>query len=181
MSNATPASSTNQNRDSMAENGAILRAIEEMPHCNESAPRIQPRIACWVLAAAVSLLAGCETPAPQKSVVAPPATPRPAPEAKPPPVTEPAKPPPPAVSAGALLRQATWEALPDWREENPAPAWGALIESCGALRNQDAWRNICTVAAQIKDPDPETARRFFEFNFTPYRSEERRVGKECRL
>ena len=168
MSNATPASSHNQNRDSMAENGAILRAVEEMPHFNESAPKIQPRLARWILGAAFMLLAGCETPAPQKPVVAPASTPIPAPVARPAPVPESAKPVPPAVSTGAVLRQATWNNLPDWREDNLASAWDAFLESCGALRNQDAWRNICAVAAQIRNPDRETARRFFEFNLTPY-------------
>jgi membrane-bound lytic murein transglycosylase A len=168
MSSATPASSRNQNRDSMAEIGAILRTIEEMPHFNQSAPRIQPRLACWMLVFVVSLLAGCETPAPQKPAVAPAPTPKPATAAKPAPVPEPAKPLPPTLSTGAELRQATWDNLPDWREDNLAAAWGAFFESCGALRNQDAWRDMCTVAAQINDPDQETARRFFEFNFTPY-------------
>lgn len=168
MSNATPASSNNQNKDSMAGNGAILRAVETMPHFNESAPRIQPRRACWMLGAALALLAGCETLAPQKPVVAPASTPAPAPAAKPVPVPEPAKPVPPAASTGSALRQTTWDSLPDWGEDNPASAWGAFLESCDALRNQEAWRDICTVAAQIRNPDPITARRFFEFNFTPY-------------
>lgn len=164
MSNATPASSNNQNRDSMAENGAILRAVEEMPHFNESAPRIQPYLACWILGAVLALLAGCETLTPQQPVVAPAPAPAPAPAAKP----EAAKPVPPAVGTVSGLRKATWDSLPDWREDNPASAWSAFLESCSALRTQEAWRDICAVAAQIRNPDPNTARRFFEFNFTPH-------------
>ena len=148
----------------MVENGAILCAVEKMPHFNQSVPKIQPRLARWILGAAFTLLAGCETLEPQKPVLIP----APAPTAKSVPAPEPAKPVPPAVSTGSALRQASWDNLPDWREENPASAWGALLESCGALKNQDAWRDICTVAARIENPDQETARRFFESNFTPY-------------
>jgi membrane-bound lytic murein transglycosylase A len=68
-----------------------------------------------------------------------------------------------------LLRQAAWPGLPGWREENPALAWDAFLTSCDALREKEAWRDVCTVGLQINKPDRDTARRFFEINFTPYR------------
>ncbi len=166
MSNATPASSSNHNRDSMAANGAILGAFETMPHFNESAPKLQSRATRWMLGVPLALLAGCETLAPQAPVAIP--APVAASPAKPVAAPEPDKPSPPATVDTWVLRRATWSDLPEWRAENPGRAWDALLASCGALKSQAAWRDICTVAAQIRNPDHETARRFFEFNFTPY-------------
>ncbi len=176
-SNATPASSNNQNSDSMAEIGAILRAIREMPHCNESSLKLQPRPAHWLACALLALLAGCETLPPQEPLVTP-APPSPASAVKPAPSQQPIKPPPSAAGTGSVLRQAKWDELPDWRADNPALAWDAFRESCGALGNQDAWREVCTAAAQIRNPDRETARRFFEFNFAPYQLVDPDSGSE---
>ena len=161
-----PASSNNQNRESMAGISVILRAIEKMPHFNESALKIQPRLARWVICAALTLQSGCETLAPPETVVTLPETPEPVAVAKPPAIPQATKPAPRATSS--LLWQASWDDLPDWHGENPATAWDAFRESCGALGNQDAWRDICAAAARIRNPDRESARRFFEFNFTPY-------------
>lgn len=150
----------------MAANGAILGAVETMPHFNESARQLQSRMTRWVLGVALTLLAGCETLAPQTPGAIPaPAT---APAGKPLAVPRPDKPSPPATVGGSALRRATWDDLPEWSAHNPVRAWDAFLASCGALRSQAAWRDICTVAAQIRNPDHETARRFFEFNFTPY-------------
>jgi membrane-bound lytic murein transglycosylase A len=66
------------------------------------------------------------------------------------------------------MHPAGWDELPGWRDDNPAEAWGALLASCGALKAQSAWRDLCTVASQMASPDRETARRFFQENFTPY-------------
>jgi membrane-bound lytic murein transglycosylase A len=37
------------------------------------------------------------------------------------------------------------------------------------LEKQDAWREACSAAARIENPDREAARRFFEAHFTPFR------------
>jgi membrane-bound lytic murein transglycosylase A len=66
------------------------------------------------------------------------------------------------------MHPAAWGDLPGWREDNPAAAWGAFLRSCGALKAQSAWRDVCSVALQMTPPDRETARRFFQENFTPY-------------
>ena len=119
------------------------------------------------------VLAGCEAVAP-----------RPAPPA-PPPVTKPepspgvpvAKPPVAAGLAGAM-RQATWSQLPGWEAEDPAQAWDAFLASCRTLASQDAWRDLCAVADSIKSPDRDTARRFFEFNLTPFQLTQADGGEE---
>lgn len=134
---------------------------------SESALKIQSRASHWIVYGTVLLLAGCETLAPSKP--APPvAVPPSPPTAKPAPVPEITRPAPPAAATGAALRQAVWDDLPGWREDDPALAWDAFLASCGTLKNQESWRDVCTVALQISKPDRAAARRFFEFNFTPY-------------
>lgn len=108
-------------------------------------------LSLWALLA----LAGCET-----------IQPHPVPPAPPPRETPP--PQPPAPSEAGMLRQASWNDLPEWRAEDPAQAWDAFQASCRALEKQGAWRDLCTVAASIRSPDSEAARRFFEQNFTPF-------------
>lgn len=104
-------------------------------------------------------LAGCESTQPKP---APPPAPKPAP-----PRATPA-PKPPAAGMAGTLRQASWQDLPEWQEENPALAWESLLISCRALAKQDAWREVCSAADGIPNPDREQARRFFELNFTPF-------------
>ena len=149
----------------MAANGAILGAIRQMLHFNEPKSKFQLR-ARWILGAAFALLAACETPAPQKPPVPPAPPPPPAAATAPSTVPETPKPAPPARSA--TLQGTTWADLPEWRENDPALAWSAFLESCSVLVNHDAWRSICSLAQRSVKPDRETARRFFEFHFTPY-------------
>ena len=111
----------------------------------------------------LAALAGCETVAPR------PAPPEPPPVARPaPPAEIPAVKPPPAAGLAGVIRQASWGDLPGWQADDPAQAWEAFLASCRTLAKQDAWRDICAVAERIKSPDRETARRFFEFNLTPF-------------
>ena len=134
------------------------------PDCNKLP--LRPIIAA--LLAAATLLA-CRA-APEKPAAPPPA-PAPATTAPAPATTQPE--PPPATQAtpplaGSHLRRGTWTDLPGWRDDDPAAAWGALLTSCGALRSQDAWRQVCAAASALQRPDREQARRFFETQFTPY-------------
>ena len=111
--------------------------------------------------AALLVLAGCETvkpppePAPPKEPPAPPKEPPPAPK------------PPPAGMAG-VLRQASWEQLPGWREDDPSAAWQAFLTSCKSLSRQEAWQGACAAAQAAGQPRREAARAFFEFHFTPF-------------
>ncbi len=143
-------------------NRRILHVVGEMRHFTESAPKIQPALR-WVFLSAALWLAGCETLAPTP---APPAPAAPPPAAKPAPA--PVVTPPPAPPGAGVLRPASWADLPDWREDNPALAWDAFLASCGTLKNQEHWRDICAVALRISTPDRDAARLFFELNFTPY-------------
>jgi len=136
-----------------------------MPHSSESFTGRQMRGVRALALIALPVLAGCETlkrePAPPPVAPTPPlVTPAPPPKEAPP-----ARPP---AAEAAVLRQATWSDLPQWQAEDPALAWEAFLASCDALAAQAGWRDACTVARSIARPDRDTARRFFEENFTPF-------------
>ena len=67
-----------------------------------------------------------------------------------------------------MLRQASWNDLPEWQAEDPEQAWAAFQASCRALGKPGAWQDVCAAAAGLSSPDREAARRFFEGNFTPF-------------
>jgi membrane-bound lytic murein transglycosylase A len=115
----------------------------------------------------LALLAACDTLLPAK----PPATPAPSPTpavvpAVPAPTVE--TPAPKPAAAFNPLRATTWDAIPNWRDDNPQLAWDAFLTGCGALKTQPAWQPVCSAAATLGIPSRETAMRFFESNFTPY-------------
>ncbi len=163
-----PASSNNQISDSMIMTGGIRSVVGKMRHFNESAAKIQPAL-CWLCLGASLWLAGCESLAPPPVPPTHPPVVAPAPplaaKSVPPPVTTPVS---PAPGAG-VMRPASWADLPEWREDNPVLAWDAFLGSCGTLKNQEHWREVCNVALNIGKPGRDSARRFFELNFTPYR------------
>jgi membrane-bound lytic murein transglycosylase A len=132
-----------------------------MADFNESAPENQLRVLRWLGIVALALVAGCKSPGPEK----PAAPPAPAPVVVPVPLPEqptaPAQPPP-------HLRATTWDALPGWQQDDPAEAWSALLASCSALARQQAWTEVCAAAAEVRETDRETARRFFEGRFAPF-------------
>jgi len=118
---------------------------------------------------ALALLAACETLTPGKPPVT--ATPTPPPVASvPAPVPAPteATPAPKPPAPASALRATGWDAVANWREDNPQLAWSAFIGSCGALKNQAAWQSVCSVATALQEPTREMVVRFFETNFTPY-------------
>jgi len=120
-------------------------------------------------ATALALLAACETLTPGKPPVTatptpPPVASVPAPVPAPTEVTPAPKPPAPA----SALRATGWDAVANWREDNPQLAWSAFIGSCSALKNQAAWQSVCSVATALQEPTREMVVRFFETNFTPY-------------
>ncbi len=81
--------------------------------------------------------------------------------------------PSPPAPTGPVFTPVTWSDLPGWREDRVQSAWPALEASCRALianpKSRAAWQPTCSQAARITSPDDETARRFFEAHFSPYR------------
>src|SRR5690349_23464213 len=119
-----------------------------MQHFNESPLRNQLRSLRAFSLLALTVLAGCATvkPQPVPVPVAKPAPSKPAPAEK-----------PAAAGMASVLRQATWQDLPEWPEENPALAWEPFLASCKVLSRQEAWREVCAAAEALKDPDRQQA------------------------
>jgi membrane-bound lytic murein transglycosylase A len=132
-----------------------------MPHFSESALQYKVRDLTALCVCALLALAGCETTRQQPAPPAPPSKPAPSGEA-------PAPPKLPAAGTAGVLRQATWQELPGWRDDNSALAWEPFLTGCRALSKQEAWRAVCTAAESVRNPGGEEARRFFELNFTPF-------------
>jgi membrane-bound lytic murein transglycosylase A len=98
------------------------------------------------------------------------------PESKPPAVPEGAPPPktrPPTAVSAPRLQEAAWSDLPGWQDDDTSLAWDALLRSCGAISGKAGWQDVCESAQAVANPDRETARRFFEAHFKPYRAVDR--------
>ncbi|MCW5605241.1 MAG: MltA domain-containing protein [Burkholderiales bacterium] len=151
-----------------------------MPHSIETRATRQISVAHLLLLCVALWLAGCEPHAPVKPADPPTATPVPAPDPaeKPAIVQQPPALEKPDPVSHAVLTRTEWQTLPDWQSDDPAQAWNALLAGCRALKNQEAWRGVCTATLQIASPDRDTARRFFESNFTPYRLSDPDGGDE---
>src|SRR5687767_9468467 len=80
----------------------------------------------------------------------------------------------------------TFDRLPNWKNDHQDHALHAFKQSCTAILKQDLespvhqlpqygktkdWQIICLAAYQIKQVDNESARKFFELWFEPYRVE----------
>lgn len=85
----------------------------------------------------------------------------------PPPAAVVVVPPPAAIVAAPPLQAAVWNAISGWGEDDPSMAWSAFLQSCAALKQQAAWKEVCGMAA-TQPAQPDTLRRFFEENFIPY-------------
>lgn len=81
-----------------------------------------------------------------------------------------------------VLKRAAFADLDGWAAADTRAAFAAFVRSCGkilARKDADvfggasaygtvgAWRGACHTAVQVKDPSPESARRFFETWFAP--------------
>lgn len=77
---------------------------------------------------------------------------------------------PPKAPEYGLLRPAEWSALNGFDEDDLVAAWPALLRSCGALKNRDAWQNACSAAFQLGTPDNRTIRKFLIEYFKPYQA-----------
>lgn len=74
----------------------------------------------------------------------------------------------PPIPPVPKLQVSTWDALPDWTEDNLVQAWDAFLQSCSALTNQLAWQPVCLTAEFFEHKNNQALRIFFELNFTPY-------------
>lgn len=79
---------------------------------------------------------------------------------------------PPVAVFSRTLQAANWSDLPGWREDDPAAAWGAFLQSCRGLAskpNGPGWKRICDLARGLEpSPDSAAVRQFFESHLQPY-------------
>lgn len=75
-----------------------------------------------------------------------------------------------------LLRPAEWSDLSGLDDDNLTAAWPAVMRSCGALKSRDAWRNACSAASQLTNPDKFAIKRFLLDYFTPYQANTQEGG-----
>jgi membrane-bound lytic murein transglycosylase A len=82
------------------------------------------------------------------------------------PPLKPVTPPPtgatPTAPSPAVLKPADWPQLPGWAENDALAAWPAFLVSCGPLKKQAAWQNVCAAATKLSPQDDAGARAFFE-------------------
>ncbi|HVS26632.1 MAG TPA: murein transglycosylase A [Burkholderiales bacterium] len=78
-----------------------------------------------------------------------------------PPIVTPPKPVP-------VLKASTWDALPNWADDDIVQAWDAFLQSCNALKNQPTWQPVCLTAEFFEHKNNQALRLFFELNFTSY-------------
>jgi membrane-bound lytic murein transglycosylase A len=88
--------------------------------------------------------------------------------APPPAIVKPGE--PAKVPEYGLLRPTEWSALNGFEEDDLVAVWPALLRSCGALKNREAWRNACAGASQLGAPDKQKIRSFLIEHFTPYQA-----------
>jgi len=77
---------------------------------------------------------------------------------------------PPVEAAAKPLQTASWEDLPGWREDNPAEAWEAFLQSCRGLNSKEraGWQRVCDLARSIDGKNSAAVRRFLEAELTPF-------------
>lgn len=115
--------------------------------------------------AAALLTAGCGAPQPRPEPEPPVVVPTPVPV--PPPALPPTQPLPTPIPS-AQLRAVEWKAVANWNADALAEAWPAFLQSCGALKNQPAWQDVCTEAQAMSGADETAVRAFFEQRFRPH-------------
>ena len=59
--------------------------------------------------------------------------------------------------------------MPNWGNDRHEDAWRAFLASCGPLKRQAAWRDVCTEAERAGSGGAVIAKTFFERQFTPWR------------
>ena len=132
-------------------NQTMNAASDSATKASSNSHSIASLLRCLLAALLAASIAGCVTP---------PYPPRTTPLAG----TEAAK---------AVLRAATYAAIPGWRDDPVRAAWPAFIAGCTALlarpdAGDSIWRESCAAAADVDAGDETAVRAFFEAHFTPY-------------
>jgi len=68
-----------------------------------------------------------------------------------------------------LLKKSDWSAIESsFETDNVIPAWTAWLRSCSALKQKDAWKKVCDLADDIKEPSDENIKNYFKKYFNVY-------------
>lgn len=69
-----------------------------------------------------------------------------------------------------LLQAVEWSSLEGLEQDRLGAAWGALRQSCSALKKQEIWRASCEAVLQEKTPGDAAILTLLHEHFTPYRA-----------
>ncbi len=68
-----------------------------------------------------------------------------------------------------LLKRSDWSAIESsFETDNVIPAWTAWLRSCSTLKQKDAWKKVCDLADDIKEPSDENIKKYFKNYFNVY-------------
>ncbi len=68
-----------------------------------------------------------------------------------------------------LLKKSDWSAIESSLEsDNLLPAWTAWLRSCSTLKQKDAWKKVCDLTDNIKEPSNENIQNYFKKYFNVY-------------
>jgi membrane-bound lytic murein transglycosylase A len=69
------------------------------------------------------------------------------------------------------LQPGEWSELRDWSTDQHGGVWPALRQTCSAIGQRAAWREVCAAAAELgATPSDRRVRSFFEKHFVPWRT-----------
>lgn len=74
------------------------------------------------------------------------------------------------MSSYSLLREASWEDLHGFSEDNLVAAWGAWLQSCSTLKNKQPWLAACTAATQLANLGSLSIQDYFREHFSVYQA-----------
>ena len=83
------------------------------------------------------------------------------------------------ISQYGLLKKSDWEDVSDILDKDHLTlAWPAWLRSCDALKNKNAWKNVCSKSKEIFNPTDKEITNFFYQNFHLYQAFQKDGGEE---
>ena len=83
------------------------------------------------------------------------------------------------ISQYGLLKKSDWEDVSDILDKDHLTlAWPAWLRSCDALKNKNAWKNVCSKSKEIFNPTDKEITNFFYQNFHLYKAFQKDGGEE---
>jgi membrane-bound lytic murein transglycosylase A len=68
-----------------------------------------------------------------------------------------------------LLKKSDWSVIESsFESDNLLPAWTPWLRSCSVLKEKNAWKKVCDLAEDIKEPSDENIQNYFKKYFNVY-------------